>query len=59
MSIVTRCRRCGREFVAERQAILAGRWRFCPACRGPLPPTGGVSVVDDLGLHPYQSEVAA
>ncbi len=59
MSIVIRCRRCGREFVADRQAILMGQWRLCPACRGPLPPTSGAAAVDNLGLHPYQSEVPA
>ncbi len=58
MSIVIRCRRCGREFVADRQAILAERWRLCPACRGPLPPTGGVPTLDGLVLHPCPPEAA-
>jgi len=48
MSITTRCRRCGREYDADRAAILVGPrwWRLCPTCRGPLPPTGGVPVAD-------------
>ncbi len=58
MSIVIRCRRCGREFVADRDAILAERWRLCPMCRGPLPPTGEVPVLDGLVLPP-SSEAAA
>ncbi len=37
MPIEVRCRRCGRPFVADRAAILAGRWRLCPACRDPSP----------------------
>ena len=41
MPIEIRCRRCGRPFVADRTAILAGRWRLCPACRDPRPPGGG------------------
>jgi len=38
MSIETRCRRWGRPFVADRAAIVAGRWRLCPAWRAPSPP---------------------
>lgn len=43
MSIVACCRRCGREYTADRTAILAGplTWRLCPACRAPTPPSGG------------------
>ncbi len=52
MSIVIRCRRCGREFVADRHAILAGRWRLCPACRGLLPPLGKVPAIDSGWLFP-------
>lgn len=42
MSILTRCRRCGREYEADRAAILAGPavWRLCPPCRDPNPPGG-------------------
>ncbi len=58
MSIVIRCRRCGREFVADRQAILAGDWRLCPMCRGPLPPTGGVPALDGLVLQPSREAAA-
>ena len=32
--IVTWCRRCGIEFVADRPSVLAGTWRACPDCRG-------------------------
>ncbi len=42
MPIEIRCRGCGRPFVADRAAILAGRWRLCPVCRDPSPP-GGVA----------------
>ncbi|MDP9356365.1 MAG: hypothetical protein M3R02_13980 [Chloroflexota bacterium] len=58
MSIVIRCRRCGREFVADRRAILAGRWSLCPACRGPLPPTSGVPATDEGLLFPCPPEAA-
>jgi len=40
MSVIVVCRRCGREFAPDRRAILAGRWRLCPACRDPEPPGG-------------------
>ena len=39
MGMRTRCRRCGREYDLDRAAIVAGRWRLCPACRD-LPPPG-------------------
>jgi DNA-directed RNA polymerase subunit RPC12/RpoP len=29
----TRCAGCGRLFMPDRDAILAGSWRTCPACR--------------------------
>jgi hypothetical protein len=32
-TIVTMCRTCGSEFTPDRQTILAGSWRTCPACR--------------------------
>ena len=31
--IATICRRCGAEFEPGREAIMAGTWRLCPACR--------------------------
>jgi hypothetical protein len=31
--ITTTCRRCGTEFEPDREAIVAGAWRLCPACR--------------------------
>jgi DNA-directed RNA polymerase subunit RPC12/RpoP len=34
MSIQTTCAKCGAEFTASREEILAGpSWRLCPACR--------------------------
>ena len=43
MTIATWCRRCGREFTADRRAIVSGAWRLCPACRDEPPrvPTAG------------------
>lgn len=40
MSIEICCRRCGRPFVPDRRAIVAGPavWRLCPDCRDPSPP---------------------
>jgi len=37
VSIVTRCRRCGVEYEADRATILAATWRLCPRCRPPAP----------------------
>jgi hypothetical protein len=35
MSIIaTTCRGCDAEFEPGREAIVAGTWQFCPACRG-------------------------
>ncbi len=48
MSRTMRCRRCGREFVAGRFDAVSRLGRLCPACRGPLPPTGLVSFGDGL-----------
>jgi hypothetical protein len=36
--IATTCRRCGTEFEPSREAIVAGAWRLCPACRDVGPP---------------------
>jgi hypothetical protein len=38
-TIAVDCRRCGQEFEPGREAIVAGTWRLCPACRG-VRPTG-------------------
>ena len=46
MGMRTRGRRCGREYDLDRAAIVAGRWRLCPSCRG-LPPGGRVDGVSD------------
>ena len=32
--IITTCRRGGAEFAPGREAIVAGTWRLCLACRG-------------------------
>lgn len=32
-ALITVCRGCGREFEPDRQTILKGTWRICPACR--------------------------
>lgn len=60
MSRLIRCRRCGALFVPDRVAILILiKWRLCPRCRGPLPPTGAVPAMDDLLLvHPGPLEAA-
>ena len=31
--VVTTCRLCGQEFEPDRDAIVAGVWHTCPACR--------------------------
>ncbi len=42
-----RCGRCGDVFLANRLTdLLPRRWRLCPRCRGPLPPSGAVPVRD-------------
>jgi hypothetical protein len=33
------CRNCRVEFAPDREAIVAGAWRLCPACRNPSPDT--------------------
>lgn len=32
-ALITTCRTCGREFEPDRQTILRGEWKRCPACR--------------------------
>ena len=32
-TFITRCRTCGVEFEPDHAAIMAGRWRICPACQ--------------------------
>ncbi len=32
-AIITVCLQCGMEFEPDHDAILAGTWRVCPACR--------------------------
>lgn len=39
MSKPVRCRRCGTLFIPEHPLLRLGPWRYCPRCRGPLPPT--------------------
>lgn len=40
MTLSTVCRRCGREFAPDPDAIRAGTWQRCPQCREnqPEPP---------------------
>lgn len=44
MSVMVRCRRCGKEFEADRTAILTGTWRLCPDCAQPQPPLNAAPV---------------
>ncbi len=52
-------RRCGSLFVHERFTIVPHEWRLCPRRRGFLPPTGGVSMVDEGSLRPRLTEAVA
>jgi hypothetical protein len=45
MTRLVRCRRCGALFVPDHPLERVRWWRWCPRCRGPVPPTGG-SVVE-------------
>lgn len=58
MILQTRCRWCGRMFDLDRAAILGGKWRLCPDCRGPLPPTGGVQVPEGATGRRWTKEAA-
>lgn len=33
MRIVVTCAKCGHEYEATRQQVLAGTWRRCPVCQ--------------------------
>ncbi len=40
VSLVRRCRHCGREYPIDRHLVLLPRrWRLCPRCRRPRPPS--------------------
>ena len=45
MTVITRCARCGAEYEAFRERIIAGDWRVCLECaarrRLPQYPVGG------------------
>ena len=58
MILQKRCTQCGRLFDLDRAAILGRRWRLCPDCRGPLPPTGGVPVPEARNTRPWTTEAA-
>ncbi len=58
MMLQTRCKWCGRLFDLDRAAIVRGRWRLCPDCRGPLPPTGGAPVPNGNVVRPWTKEAA-
>jgi hypothetical protein len=49
MSKPVRCRQCGALFIPEHPLVRLGPWRYCPRCRGPLPPTGNVVVAESFG----------
>jgi hypothetical protein len=51
MSKPVRCRHCGVLFIPEHPLVRIGPWRYCPRCRGPLPPTGSVVVAESFGVH--------
>lgn len=55
---MARCRRCGRVFLPDHPTRRLGPWRLCPACRGPLPPTGGCEAMITAFL-PIAGEAAA
>ena len=57
MILQTRCKRCGRLFARDREGIIAGRWRLCPDCRNPSPPSAAVAVAPVT--FPPTSEVLA
>ena len=60
MSRLLHCTRCGELFVADRYvSLLPRRWRLCPRCRGPQPPSGAVSVRDGGRCGPVLNKVAA
>lgn len=59
MSRLIRCARCGALFATDRCGLLLPRrWRLCPRCRGPLPPSGAVPVRDGGRTSPVLAEVA-
>ncbi len=58
MSRHVRCRRCGAPFSPDCFAALVRFWRLCPRCRGPLPPTGGVTIPDDVLARSWSTEAA-
>lgn len=59
MSRLLHCARCGALFVAERHLLLVPRrWRLCPRCRRPVPPSGAVTVRDGGRPIPPLPEVA-
>lgn len=59
MSIQTRCRRCGREFEADRAAILSGCWRLCPDCRDLPPPSRAPEPPSDRSTCPKSAAYGA
>jgi uncharacterized OB-fold protein len=58
MSRMLRCRRCGVLFVPDGFAAMPHIRRFCPRCRGPLPPTGGVPASEGGRLFRCPPEAA-
>ncbi len=61
MRRVIRCRRCGTLVSADCLSAFVRRWRLCPRCRGPLPPTtDGAEAMEMQGVrfNPFLSEAA-
>ena len=57
MSRLLHCTRCGALYLADRYVpLLLRRWRLCPHCRGPLPPSRAGPVRDDSHPGPLLAE---
>jgi hypothetical protein len=53
MTTPVRCRQCGALFIPEHPLLRVGPWRYCPRCRGPLPPNGTVIPEGLIGCEPF------
>jgi hypothetical protein len=51
MGLRTRCRRCGRNYDLDRDAIVSDRGRLCPACRDVLPTGRADGAPDPFAPH--------
>lgn len=59
MTVQTRCKRCGRLFELDRDAMTKGRRPLCPDCRRPQPPPGGLPVSNFLNEWASMTEVTS